>query len=128
MSFNADEYTDKMLEGVKSAMQLAVENQNLTVDLAHVLLAFWEQDDGYLKNIIDKVGAQPVEFERAIRSTIARLPAQDPAPPEPGFSRSFFEALPQAKKEMQAMGDSLVAVDTFLLALTYQKSVHEILD
>ncbi|KAI8322031.1 P-loop containing nucleoside triphosphate hydrolase protein [Martensiomyces pterosporus] len=127
MSFNQDEYTDKMLEGIKSAMEKATENNNVDVYPAHLLMAFWDQDDGYLKSIIDKMGGQPIEFERAVRSAIAKLPAQDPAPAQPGFSRNFYECFPQAKKEMQAMGDSLIAVDTFLTAMSYEKSVVDIL-
>ncbi|KAJ1964184.1 hypothetical protein GGI12_001588 [Dipsacomyces acuminosporus] len=127
MSFNQDEYTEKVLDSIKSAVQKATENNNADVYPAHLLMALWEQDSSYLKGIIEKTGAQPLEFERAIRSALAKLPAQDPPPPQPGLSRSLYECLPQAKKEMQSMGDSLVAIDTLLIALSFERSVVEIL-
>ncbi|KAJ2159506.1 hypothetical protein GGF46_002962 [Coemansia sp. RSA 552] len=126
MSFNPEEYTEKMLEGIKSAMEKATEYSNADVYPAHVLLAFWEQDDGYLKRMVDKLGAQPVEFERAVQRAVVKLPAQDPAPAQPGMSRAMYEIFAQAKKEMQSMGDSLIAVDTFLMAMSYDKSVADI--
>ncbi|KAJ1893734.1 hypothetical protein LPJ66_005582, partial [Kickxella alabastrina] len=127
MSFNPEEYTEKLVEGIKLAMGKATENGNTELYPAHMLIAFWEQDDGYLKRICDKLGAQPIEFERAIQRAIVKLPSQSPAPPLPGMSRNMHEVFTQAKKEMQSMGDSLIAVDTFLLAMSYEKSVVEIL-
>ncbi|KAJ2372358.1 hypothetical protein IW150_004154 [Coemansia sp. RSA 2607] len=128
MSFNPEEYTEKLIEGIKLAMEKATENSNADVYPAHLLLAFWEQDDGYLKRIVDRMGAQPVEVERAIQRAIVKLPAQTPAPPLPGMSRSMHEVFTQAKKEMQSMGDSLIAVDTFMIAMSYERSVAEILN
>ncbi|KAJ1724676.1 hypothetical protein LPJ53_001104 [Coemansia erecta] len=127
MSFNPEEYTEKLVESIKLAMEKATENSNAEVYPAHLLLAFWEQDDGYLKRIADRMGAQPVEVERAIQRAIVKLPAQTPVPPLPGMSRSMHEVFTQAKKEMQSMGDSLIAVDTFLMAMSYERSVMEIL-
>ncbi|KAJ2787497.1 hypothetical protein GGI15_000684 [Coemansia interrupta] len=127
MSFNPEEYTEKLVESIKLAMEKATENSNADVYPAHLLLAFWEQEDGYLKRIADRMGAQPVEVERAIQRAIVKLPAQTPAPPLPGMSRSMHEVFTQAKKEMQSMGDSLIAVDTFLMAMSYERSVAEIL-
>ncbi|KAJ2856857.1 hypothetical protein GGI22_003678, partial [Coemansia erecta] len=127
MSFNPEEYTEKLLEAIKGGMEKAVENNNIDVYPAHMLLALWGQDDRYLKRIVDRLGAQPVEFERAVRRAIVKLPTQEPAPPHPGMSRGMYEIFTQAKKEEQSMGDSLVAVDTFLMAMSYEKSVTSIL-
>ncbi|KAJ1904895.1 hypothetical protein LPJ81_002225 [Coemansia sp. IMI 209127] len=127
MSFNPEEYTDKLLEAINGGMEKAVENNNIDVYPAHILLALWGQDDRYLKRIVDRLGAQPVEFERAVRRGIVKLPAQEPAPSRPGMSRGMYEVFAQAKKEEQSMGDSLVAVDTFLMAMSYEKSVSDIL-
>ncbi|KAJ2636948.1 hypothetical protein GGF40_002686 [Coemansia sp. RSA 1286] len=128
MSFNPEDYTEKLVESIKKAMEKATENNNAEVYPAHMLLAFWELDDGYLKRIADKMGAQPVNVERAIQRAVVKLPAQNPAPPLPGMSRSMHEIFTQAKKEMQSMGDSLIAVDTFLMAMSYERSVVEILN
>ncbi|KAJ1848609.1 hypothetical protein LPJ70_000940, partial [Coemansia sp. RSA 2708] len=127
MSFNPDEYTEKALEALKAAMEKASENSNVDVYPAHMLLACWEQDDSYLKRIVDRLGVQPVDFERAIQRAVVKLPAQEPAPPQPSMSRSMYEVFTQAKKEMQSMGDSLVAVDTLIAAMSYEKSVADIL-
>ncbi|KAJ1841988.1 hypothetical protein LPJ57_010144, partial [Coemansia sp. RSA 486] len=128
MSFNPEDYTEKLVESIKKAMEKATENNNAEVYPAHMLLAFWELDGGYLKRIADKMGAQPVNVERAIQRAVVKLPAQNPAPPLPGMSRSMHEIFTQAKKEMQSMGDSLIAVDTFLMAMSYERSVVEILN
>ncbi|KAJ2475390.1 hypothetical protein EV174_005293, partial [Coemansia sp. RSA 2320] len=127
MSFNPDECTEKVLEGVKSALEKATGNSSAELCPPHMLLALWEQEDGYLKRIGDKLGAQPVELERAIQRAVVKLPSQSPAPPQPGLSRGMHEILTQAKKEMQSMGDSLIAVDTFLMAMSYESSVAETL-
>ncbi|KAJ1666967.1 hypothetical protein IW140_004776 [Coemansia sp. RSA 1813] len=127
MSFNPEEYTEKLLEAIKGGMDMAIENNNTEVYPAHILLALWGQDDGYLKRIVDRHGAQPVEFERAMQRAVVKLPAQEPAPPQPGMSRSMYEVFTKAKKEMKSMGDSLIAVDTFLIAMSYETSVVDIL-
>ncbi|KAJ2512263.1 hypothetical protein GGI11_004798 [Coemansia sp. RSA 2049] len=127
MSFNAEDYTEKLLEAIKEGMEKATENNNTEVHPAHMLLALWGQDDGYLKRIVDRLGAQPVEFERAVNRAIVKLPAQEPAPSQPGMSRGMYEIFTQAKKEMQSMGDSLIAVDTFLMAMSYERSTSDIL-
>ncbi|KAJ2508388.1 hypothetical protein IWW47_000639 [Coemansia sp. RSA 2052] len=127
MSFSPEAYTEKMLTGIKSALETAIENSSAEICPAHMLLALWQQDDGYLKRIADKMGVQPVELERSIQRAVVKLPSQSPAPPQPSMSRGMFEIITQAKKEMQAMGDSLIAVDTFLMAMSYESSIAETL-
>ncbi|KAJ2498167.1 hypothetical protein GGH96_004537 [Coemansia sp. RSA 1972] len=127
MSFNPEEYTEKALEALKGAMEKATEQSNADVYPAHMLQSLWGQDDSYLKRIIDRVGVQPIEFERAINRAVVKLPTQDPAPAQPSMNRSMYEIFTQAKKEMQTMGDSLVAVDTLLMAMTYEKTVGEVM-
>ncbi|KAJ2780893.1 hypothetical protein H4R18_003188 [Coemansia javaensis] len=127
MSFSPETYTEKLLEAIKAGQEQAIERGCSDIHPVHLLLALWEQEDGYLKRIVDKLGVQPVEFERAVQRAAVKLPVQDPAPATPGLSRGLHEIFTQAKKEMQAMGDSLVAVDTFLMAMSYERSVAEIL-
>ncbi|KAJ2557875.1 hypothetical protein EV175_001084 [Coemansia sp. RSA 1933] len=127
MSFNPEECTEKLLEAIKGGMDKAIENNNADMYPVHLLLALWEQDDHYLKRIIEIHGAQPVEFERAVQRAVVKLPVQDPAPPSPGISRGVHDIFTQAKKEKQAMGDTLIAVDTFLMAMSYERSVADIL-
>ncbi|KAJ2356778.1 hypothetical protein GGF43_001860, partial [Coemansia sp. RSA 2618] len=107
---------------------MASAQSNADVYPAHMLQALWEQGDGYLKHIVDRLGVQLVEFDRAIKQAIGKLHTEeDSTQPENDSDRYMYALYNQAKEEMQTMGDSLVAVDTLLAAMSYEESVGEIM-
>ena len=58
---NAQKFTQKSLEAIQSAQELAIERQTLSLDEEHLLLALLNQDQGLIPQLltsmqIDEIG------------------------------------------------------------------------
>ncbi|KAJ1676298.1 hypothetical protein EV182_008470, partial [Spiromyces aspiralis] len=113
---NADIFTEKMMEALKEGMEKTQEYGHSELTPLHIIAAISEQEDQYLQNILEKAGAKPLDFDRALNKALVRLPAQTPAPLQATPSMGFSKVINKAKEIMKSMKDKFVAVDTFLLA------------
>ncbi|PVU99482.1 hypothetical protein BB559_000675 [Furculomyces boomerangus] len=123
----AEEFTEKVVKVIEKAIEKANEYENVSVEPVHILIGIWEQDDKYLKNVIEKCGVDLVEFERAANRVLVRCPSQHPPPDNLSFSSTMATVIANAKKNMKELGDNLIAVDTLLMALSLNDSIVGIL-
>ncbi|OLY82506.1 Heat shock protein 104, partial [Smittium mucronatum] len=121
------DFTEKAVDALTRANKKAIEFDNATIEPVHLLLGIWEQDDTYLKTVIEKCGANQVEFERAATKVLIRVPTQNPPPDNVSLGSHTRSAITRAKKYMVEFGDSLIAVDTLILGLVTVDSVKNIL-
>ena len=52
---NAQKFTQKSLEAVQSAQNLAIENQNAQIEEMHLFLALLEQENSLIEELFDKI-------------------------------------------------------------------------
>ena len=51
---NAQKFTQKSLEAIQNAQNLAVQNQNSQIEEEHLILALLEQEDSLIKELLNK--------------------------------------------------------------------------
>ena len=51
---NAQKFTQKSLEAIQKAQDIAVENQNSQIEEEHLILALLEQEDSLIKELFQK--------------------------------------------------------------------------
>lgn len=125
MSFKGDDFTEKASEALSGARDVAREFKNINVFPPHLALGLLNAEDGLAKKIISLAKGDATAIERALKRLIVKLPAQDPAPDEPGFSQELVKVLKGAQEQQKKNGDSFIAVDHFILALMDHKDVRE---
>ena len=69
-----ERFTEKALEAVQTAAELAREHGNQSVEPEHLLLALVNQDEGVARTLVERAGASVQALEPALVSTIERLP------------------------------------------------------
>ncbi len=70
---NIQKFTQKSLEAVQEAQNLAVQNQNAQIEEEHLILALLEQENSLIKELLKKI-ANEEQFEKDIREKIAKKP------------------------------------------------------
>lgn len=70
---NIEKFTQKSLEAIQSAQNLAVENQNAQIEEEHLLLALLEQENSLIKELLKKVNPNE-KVEEEVRDKVARKP------------------------------------------------------
>ena len=70
---NVQKFTQKSLEAVQEAQNLAVQNQNAQIEEEHLILALLEQENSLIKGLLEKITNEE-KFEEEIRENIAKKP------------------------------------------------------
>ncbi len=116
---NIQKFTQKSLEAIQNAQNIAVENQNAQVEQEHVLLALLEQDNSLIKELFKKMEI-PESFEEKVRNKIANKPkVTGGARPNDGIYVSQDVDIMFAKAENIAkeMKDEYVSVEHIMLSM-----------
>ena len=115
-----DKLTTKFQEALSDAQTLALGKDHAYIEPAHVLLAMLQQQDGP-KALLQRAGVNLGALTQAVNSAIDRLPqvtGQDQVQVGPELVKLFQGA----EKESIKRGDSFIASELFLLALTDSKT------
>ena len=115
-----DKLTTKFQEALSDAQSLALGKDHAYIEPAHVLVAMLQQQDGP-KALLQRAGVNLSALTLAVNSAVDRLPqvtGQDQVQVGPELVK-LFQA---AEKESIKRGDSFIASELFLLALTESKS------
>lgn len=70
---NAQKFTQKSLEAIQSAQNIAVENQNAQIEEEHLLLALLSQENSLIKELLKRIN-QNERVEEDVREKIAKKP------------------------------------------------------
>ena len=70
---NIQKFTQRSLEAIQEAQNLAVQNQNPQIEEEHLILALLEQENSLIKELLKKI-ANEEEFEKEIKQGIAKKP------------------------------------------------------
>eukprot|EP01124_Arcella_intermedia_P007684 TRINITY_DN1474_c0_g1_i1.p1 TRINITY_DN1474_c0_g1~~TRINITY_DN1474_c0_g1_i1.p1 ORF type:complete len:907 (-),score=230.63 TRINITY_DN1474_c0_g1_i1:44-2764(-) len=128
MSFDLNKCTEKSRNIVQQAQDIALENKNSELHALHLALAFFDDQDGFLNNILAKISPDSAKsLERCLKKRVVRLPSQNPPPTHIGISRSAIEALNKAKELSNSAGDSFIAADHLFLACAKDGIVQDAL-
>ena len=116
---NANQFTQKSLEAVQGAQNLAQEYGNQQIEQAHLLLSLLRQENGLIPQLLTKLGLTVPSFEAAVRAEVEKLPKVSVSH-EAGkvyVSPDFDKAIRAAEESAASMKDEYVSVEHLLLAL-----------
>ena len=117
---NTNKFTQKTLEALQSAQQLAIEYQNQTLEPEHLLCATASQDQGLIPQLLQQMGVEPGSFAAAAAKKVALLPHVTGSGREPDkiyISAATDKVLNAAESTASAMKDEYVSVEHVFLAL-----------
>jgi ATP-dependent Clp protease ATP-binding subunit ClpB len=115
-----DKYTIKAQESVQRTQELARSRDNAEMQPLHLLAALLAEDDGVVRPLLQKLGANSSRIEQIINSELDRLPKATGT--QLGMSRSIQDVFTQAEKEADRLKDEYVSTEHLVLALSQVKS------
>ena len=117
MTFN--NYTQKSLEAVQSAQNIAVQHSNQQLEQIHLLVALLQQDGGLTPQLLRKMGITTESLEAAAKAEVQKLPAVTGSREADRFyiSSAMDATFRTAEQQAQRMKDDYISVEHLLLAL-----------
>ena len=117
MNFN--NYTQKSLEAVQSARDLAVQNSHQQMEQVHLLLALLRQDGGLIPQLLRKMDVTVESLEAAAAAELRKIPAVTGSRDADRFyiSADVDAAFQKAEEEAKTMKDEFVSVEHLFLGL-----------
>ena len=115
-----NQYTQKSLEALRSAQQLAVTHQNQQLEQAHLLLALLRQEGGLVPQLLKRLGVTTESLEAAANAAVEKLPAvtgSGRAPDQLYISGGMQQLLAAAEETAKSMRDDYVSVEHLFLAM-----------
>ena len=116
---DAQKFTQKSLEAIKSAQNIAVENQSAQIEEEHLILALLKQEDSLIKELFDKMGV-PKSFEEDIQRKVENNPKMVGTSRRADaiyVSQDVDMVLTISEKIADKMKDEYVSVEHIMLAI-----------
>lgn len=114
---NINKFTIKAQECLQSAQQTAFENQNPSIENAHILKGIFDNDEEIISYLFSKVGANLQRVKSANDAIIKGLPKITSGDMAQSLSPQANTSMMMAEKIMKEMGDDYVSIEHLILAL-----------
>ena len=114
---NAEKYTQKALEAVKTAQNMAQENGNQYVTTEHLLYALLDQDGGLIGSLFGKMGVDCDGLLSELDTLIRKLPRISGGSGEVYASPEVGKILNLAEKTAEKLHDEYLSVEHLMLAI-----------
>ena len=117
---NAEKYTEKTLEAIRSAQTVSKEYGSQQIETEHLLLSLLTQDDGLIPQLLEKMNQNvPVLIEQAeeMCGMLPRVSGSVSDISNVYVSRNVEQILMQAEKNAANMKDDYVSVEHVMLSL-----------
>ena len=112
-------FTQKSIEAIQKAQNLAIEYENSQIDQEHLLYALLIGDNSLIKELLKKMNVSD-EFEKAIKREIENKPSMHSNARQMDqvyISRDTDEALTDAQNTAEKMKDEYVSVEHIMIGL-----------
>ena len=114
---NAEKYTHKTLDAVKTAQSMAQENGNQYLTPEHLLYALVDQDGGLIASLFGKMGVDCDGLLSELDTLIRRLPKVSGGSGEVYASPETGKILNLAEKTAEKLHDDYISVEHLMLAI-----------
>ena len=115
---NLNQFTQKSVEAVQAAQQMASARQNQQIEQEHLLLALLEQKEGLIPQLMQKAGVEPAALRQKLTAAVERLPqGSGSGAGQMYLSRDLEQALNEAEKIAREMHDEYTSVEHLMLGL-----------
>ena len=102
---DANRFTQKSMEALQGAQQLAQSYGNAQVEQVHLLCALVSQENGLIGQLMGKLGLDLRQVQNTCEGAVSRLPKISGSNQQPYVSNSLAVVLTQAETEMKQMRD-----------------------
>lgn len=117
---NANKLTQKAMEAIQSAQNIAIENNNVQICPEHLLYALVDQENGLIGQLFKKMGKSPDAILSETDTLIRKIPAVSGSGREPDkvyVSPLTDKILAAAEKLAAGMKDEYTSVEHIMLSI-----------
>ena len=114
---DTNRFTQKSLEALQAAQQLAQSYGNAQVEQVHLLYALLSQENGLIGQLMSKLGLNTQQVQTACESAVNRLPKISGSNQQPYVTASLSQELTEAENQMKQMRDEYISVEHLFLGL-----------
>ena len=114
MNFN--KCTQKSMEALQSAQQLASQNANSQIEQVHLMQALFSQENGLIPELLKSVGVQFDFMQNGLNEILNKLPRVS-GNSDIYISRDLDRALTEAENAASKMNDEYTSVEHLMLGL-----------
>ncbi|MBE6852415.1 MAG: ATP-dependent chaperone ClpB [Ruminococcus sp.] len=117
---NAQKFTQKSLEAIQEAQNIAIANQNMNIEQEHLLLALMKLDNSLTAELFKKMNISAEALTASLENLVNSLPkvsGSGRAPDTVYLTHSVDAALVEAENKAKKMGDEYVSVEHIVLAV-----------
>ncbi|MEX1230569.1 MAG: ATP-dependent chaperone ClpB [Planctomycetaceae bacterium] len=118
MSLPIDKLTVKAQEALQKSHRLADQNGNPELQPLHLLKALLEEDQGIVRPVIQRIGANLTQLQSLVNSELDKLPKATGQSLQVAANRAFMQLFDQAQKNADQMKDAYLSTEHLMLALT----------
>ena len=114
---DTNRFTQKSLEALQGAQQLAQSYGNAQVEQVHLLDSLLSQENGLIGQLMGKLGLNLQQVQTACEDAVNRLPKISGSNQQPYVTASLSAALTEAESQMKQMRDEYISVEHLFLGL-----------
>ncbi len=117
---NPKNYTQKSLEAIQGAQDIALEHNNQQIEQVHLLQSLLQSQNGLIPQLLKRMGVSPESMEAAVAQEIRKLPQVTGSGREAGkyyIGRPVDNAFHEAEQAAARMKDDFVSVEHLFLGL-----------
>jgi len=123
-----EKLTNQMSETIESGLSLALHNKNSEVEVIHLLWGLLTNTNSVLNQLLNKMNLDKTAIELEAKSIANKLPTSSTVSKENiKISKNVVDSLNNASGLMASMGDSFLAVDTWIIANLRTKVFKDVL-
>ena len=112
----AQNYTQKTIEALQQAQNMAMENRNNYIAPEHLLYALIDQDGGLIPTLLGRMGADCSAILSELDSAISNLPRVG-NPSQVYFSQESSRIMAAAEKAAKSTGDEYLSVEHLMIGI-----------
>jgi len=114
---NANNFTQKTIETIQTAQNMAEENNNQYITPEHILYALVDQDGGLIPSLLGKMGTDTNKLLGELDLEISKLPKVGGVGSQIYLSPEADRTLKAAEKAAKSMGDEYLSVEHLMIGI-----------
>ncbi|HWA17454.1 MAG TPA: ATP-dependent chaperone ClpB [Devosia sp.] len=118
---NIEKYTERSRGFIQSAQQTALSGGHQQFMPVHLLKVLMDDDQGLGSGLIERAGGDSKAVRAGVEAALKKIPVVSGDGSQVYLSRELARVFDTAEAAAQKAGDSFVAVERMLLALTIEK-------
>ena len=117
---NVQKLTQKSIEAIQSAQDIAIEYQNNAIEPEHLLYSLLNQENGLIPQLMTKMNVENQSFSNSVLSVISQMPKVSGSGRQSGsvyISNEADRIMVNAEQQAKNMKDEYVSVEHIFLAI-----------